>query len=88
MGDCMMLGNLSVKEFSERSKVVFSDEDEKYLAEHRESHASVIPKDKFHIFDIPYSILCGSMEFTRELYGVLKKYDFSKSPELRINTLE
>jgi hypothetical protein len=82
-----MLGNLSVKEFLERSNVVFSDEDIKFLAEHRHDHASIIPKNKFHIFDIPYSVVCGSWEFAQEFYDVIKKYDFSKSPKLQINAV-
>jgi hypothetical protein len=83
-----MFGNLTIKAFSERTKVVFSDEDRKYLDEHREVNASVIPKNKFHIFDIPFCIVCGSFEFAQELYDVIKKYDFSMSPTLYINTID
>jgi hypothetical protein len=84
----IMLGNLTIKEFSERSGVIFSDEDERFLSKHRVEHASIITKDKFHIFDIPFSILCGSQEFAQKLYDVIKKYDFSGSPQLRINVLK
>jgi hypothetical protein len=84
----IMLGNLTVGELEKRSGVTFSEEDRRFLGEYRVNHASVIPKDGFHIFDIPFCILCGSREFTQELYGVIKKYDFSKSPELRINFVD
>ncbi|MDR0708445.1 MAG: hypothetical protein LBF77_00080 [Spirochaetaceae bacterium] len=84
----IMLGNLTIKEFSERSKVVFNDDDIKYLEEHREEHATIIPKNRFHIFDMPFSVVCGSREFAHELYDVIKKYDFSMSPLLRIDALE
>jgi hypothetical protein len=84
----IMLGNLTIEEFGKRSGVVFSEEDKKFLGEHRVNHATAIPKDGFHIFDIPYSVMCGSGEFARELYGVLSKYDFSHSPKLSINRAE
>lgn len=52
-------GNLSVKQFEERTGVTLTDEDRSWFEEHRQDNATVTAPDKLHIFDMPFGIKCG-----------------------------
>lgn len=71
------LGNLSVEQIEEQHEITLSDEDRKWLKEHRQENVSVpLAKDRWHCFDIPRLILADSDEFRREIYNRLEKYPF------------
>ena len=72
------LGNLSISQFEERTKVKLSAKDVKWLNEHRQQSARAINDDEFHIFDIPFRFICG-LEIYEDLLKMLRKYNFSKS---------
>lgn len=70
------LGNLSIEQIEKEYGVIFSEEDRKWLSEHRQDKADNIGKDKWYFFDIPRIIVVGSYEFRDEIYDRLIKYSF------------
>lgn len=71
----MYLGNLTIDQLEKRSGWTFSDEDRKWLIDHRQDTAEVkFDSDKFHIFDIPLSIVC-SEGIVHKVLDILKKYN-------------
>ena len=78
-----MLGNLTVEKFEKDAGWVFSEEDKKWLEEHRTNEADFKDSDKFHIFDIPYAIVVGS-EIVGDFMKIIHKYNNEKCCETRI----
>ena len=75
------LGNVSIEKLQDRTGWNFSKEDYDFLIEHRQDNAQEIAKDKFHIFDIPFMVLCGE-EIKDKVTEILVKYnDKEKSKE-------
>lgn len=70
----ILLGNLSVRELEEKHGFVLSDEDRQALESIRQSNAQKIEAEKFHIFDMPRTILCGSYDTAVKVHEILKKY--------------
>lgn len=77
------LGNVSISEFIKRTGYNISDEDRKILEQHRQDNATVDPfSDKFHIFDMPFSIYVTD-SFKDKLIEILTKYEeICKSKEV------
>lgn len=71
-------GNLTIEEFEKRTEVKFSDEDRKWLEEHRIDNAQGKENNRFHIFDMPLGIIAG-FDIGDELVKRLKQYEFKKS---------
>ena len=77
------LGNLSINEFIRRTGYNISKDDIFLLNSHRQDNATVAPNsDKFHIFDMPFSIVVGE-NFKTQLINILTKYE-SISPSKEI----
>lgn len=71
----MYLGNISINELIKRTGYNISNEDKKLLELHRQDNATIdISSDKFHIFDIPFTIVVAE-PFSKELISLLKKYE-------------
>lgn len=78
----IQLGNLSIDKLQQRTGWNFSKEDYDFLIEHRQDNAQETAKNKFHIFDIPFMVLCGE-EIKDEITKILVKYNnkqVSKEP--------
>lgn len=69
------LGNLSVKQIEERLGIVLSEEDREVLKNSREDNASNVPENKWHGFDIPFTIVCGGMDMAIKVRDILAKYE-------------
>lgn len=69
------LGNKTVEEIEQEHSFVLSDEHRAELQNMRQDNAQTIESDKFHIFDIPRAITCGSMKTATRVYEILKQYD-------------
>lgn len=67
-------GNLSVSRLEERIGVTFSDEDRKYLEDHRTDTAAFTEEDKLHIFDLPFQVMCGE-DIGDEVVNMLTRYN-------------
>lgn len=70
----MMLGNLSIRELEDRTGWKLSENDFNYLKEHRQYNAQNIAKDKLHIFDLPFVVLCGE-DIVDKVVEILKSYE-------------
>lgn len=68
------LGNLSVKQMEKRLGIILKDEDVKVLNSMREDNAQNIADDKWHCFDIPFAIRCGSMDAAIIVRDILSPY--------------
>lgn len=70
------LGNVSIREFIKRTGYDISQEDISILEKHRQDNATIEPdSDKFHIFDLPFTIAVGKA-FSKELTKLLMKYEY------------
>jgi len=85
----IFLGNLSILDLENRCGVKFDEKDKEWLENHRQSNTDNISKDKFHIFDIPFSVKVGS-KIVDQLIEILKKYNNEKEfdEKLIICTIE
>lgn len=73
------LGNVSIDEFIRRTGYNISKADRKILEAHRQDNATIeFDSDKFHVFDIPFSIVV-SESFNAKLVEILVKYE-AESP--------
>ncbi len=72
----IMLGNLSLDMMEKEQGFVLSNEDRETLASMRQDNADVKKgSETYHIFDIPRTILCGTMDVAQKVYDILKKYE-------------
>ena len=87
IGNAIALGNLSIDELLKRTGYDMSQNDIDILKSHLQENATIDPfSDKFHIFDLPFSIVVGS-GFKKQLISILMKYEEispSKEP-LQVN---
>lgn len=70
----IMLGNLSREDIEKRCGVTFSEEVQKFLDETREQKAEVKDDNKWHCFDMPFTIVCGNKEFANKVLEMLSPY--------------
>ena len=69
------LGNLTVKEFLKRTGYKMSNEDIVTLEKHRQDLVEIrTDEDKFHIYDIPFTIVVSPL-FKDQLLTILMKYE-------------
>jgi Mg2+/Co2+ transporter CorB len=80
----IMLGNFSVADMEERLGIKLPEEKAKELNAMRYENANNIPADKWHCFDIPFTMLCGSRETAVKVYDILKPYSSSMKCALQI----
>lgn len=78
------LGNLSVNQIEERLNIILTDMERDNLSKMRESNASNIPPGKWHCFDIPFMILCGSTETAIIVRDMLAPYSDKMKCEIKI----
>lgn len=71
-------GNLSVSKLEERIGVKFSTDDRQWLENHRTDTASFTDKDKLHIFDLPFQVMCGE-DIGDEVVEMFTRYN-DKTP--------
>ena len=82
------LGNTSIHEFIRRTGYDMSKDDIKILYSHLQQNANIDPmSDKFHIFDIPFSIVVGS-KFKTQLIDILMKYENVKPSKETLSICE
>lgn len=68
------LGNLTVEQIEERLGIQFSDSEKEELGAARQENASNIAAGKWHCFDIPFMIACGSYDFAERVKEILTPY--------------
>lgn len=72
----IMLGNLSVKDMEKRLKIELSSEDREALERSRQIAVNNTPLEagKWHCYDIPFMMMCDTMETAGKFYAMLSKY--------------
>jgi hypothetical protein len=80
----VMLGNLSVQQIEERLGIELTDEERAFLSSSRQQRAEGIAKDKWHCFDIPFVMVCGSQETAMKVCEILRPYESKMTDAIRI----
>lgn len=57
-----MLGNLTVEEMEHRLGITLTDEQRTRMSDIRCNDAQNIPEGQWHCFDIPFVVVCGSLD--------------------------
>ena len=70
----IMLGNFTVTEIEMRLGIKLPEEKAKELSNMQHENASSIPADKWHCFDIPFTLVCGSEELAIKVREILEPY--------------
>lgn len=81
------LGNLTIKEMEKRCGIVLSDNERKTLEELREPICDKVDeREKIHIYDIPFMIVCGNAAARKIVFDILMPYagEISKNTVLQI----
>jgi len=68
------LGNLSVEQIEQRLGIELTENNRKELRSSRQEKASGIESNKWHCFDIPFTIVCGGKHFAEKLTKMLTPY--------------
>ena len=79
------LGNLSIEDMEYKSGVVFPQELKDYMRGKQQHEAANVASDKWHCFDIPFVLVCGSMEVATEIYSHLKSLSSSFKQPMQIS---
>ena len=80
----MMLGNLSVAQIEERLGIQLAEAERSEMESMRQMKATGIAPDKWHGFDFPFMIVCGSREMAEKLYKMLSPYGGKMKCQLQI----
>ncbi len=68
------LGNLTVGQLEKTLGIALDKEAADFLSSTWQANASSIHKDKWHCFDMPLCIACGSKEMAAKAYEILRPY--------------
>lgn len=70
----IMLGNQSVDQIEKRMGVIFPKEIRCELLESRQHEADTnkLKPNQWHCFDIPFTMVCGSMELAQKIFDNMK----------------
>lgn len=84
----IMLGNLSVSEIEGRAGVKFPDELITYMKDRHQSNASNVASGKWHCFDLPFNLVCGSKDVAEEIVKYLSPLADKFEEPLQISVYE
>lgn len=70
----IMLGNMTTAQIQKRAEIQLTEQEFKDMEDCRQDNAQSIAPDKWHCFDIPFTIVCGSMATAVKIHDILKKY--------------
>jgi len=81
----MMLGNFDVKKMENRLGVDFPEPFRTEFSKCNQSSASNIEKGKWHCFDIPFTLVCGSKDLAEKVRDNLMP--LSKQMKAQLNVV-
>jgi len=82
----LLLGNLSIEEIEERVDVLFPDKLKEIMKVSQQEDVSIkIAPDKWHCFNIPFIMVCGSQETAMVIYDYLKPLHNKFKQQLQIS---
>jgi len=81
-----MLGNLSVAQIEERLGIELTEAERSELTASRQEPVNDVPiaPDKWHCFDLPFTIVCGSREMATKVCGILSPYSSQMKCRLQV----
>ena len=79
------LGNLSTEEIEKRLGITFPDELKQFMNENHQAEAENIKPGKWHCFDIPFDLHCGSSDVAYKIYNALKSQSHLCKEKLQIS---
>jgi hypothetical protein len=80
----VFLGNLSIHQIQERLGIELTAEEVKFFESSWQERASDIDPNKWHCFDMPFMLACGSREFAIKVYGILGQYSDQMTTQLQV----
>ena len=81
----IMLGNFSTEQLQIILGIELSKEESDLLESMRQNEASNIAKDKWHCFDMPFVLICGSMDTAIKVHEVLLPYSEKMKRQIKIS---
>ena len=81
----ILLGNLTVSQLEKRLGITLTDDERQFLIGTNQEKAENIKPDKWHCFDLPFNLVCGSREFAIKVCEILKPYSNKMITQLRIS---
>ena len=81
----ILLGNLTVKQIEERLGIELTNEERQFFIDTKQERAENVDENRWHCFDIPFNMICGSMEFATKVYEMLKPYSDKMNESLQIS---
>ena len=83
----MYLGNLTVRCVEKRLGIEITDSERQELEAMRQDYADGIAADKWHGFDIPFVIACGSTQVAQRIAEILSPYGKEMKRAIRIGVV-
>lgn len=81
----MFLGDLSIEQIEGKLGIVLSDEIKDMFNRTRQRPVNIdLEPDKWHGFDIPFCIVCGSREFAEKVREILTPYASKMKCQIQI----
>lgn len=75
----IMLGNQTVEQIEKRLGITLSQEHKQALFESWQQKAEDIADEKWHCFDLPFVMVCGSKKTAEKFRDIFTQYDLSKA---------
>lgn len=82
----IMLGNQTVKDIERRLGIELTEDQREMLNESRQEKVNNTPleKGKWHCFDIPFVMVCDTVETASKMRDMFMAYDMSKGESFQI----
>lgn len=86
----ILLGNLEISEIESRLDVSFPDKLKEIMIKTKQESAdtSKLGTNMWHCFDIPFVLVCGSMNFAKRIYKYLEPLSAKMETSLQISIRE
>ena len=84
----IMLGNLTVEQIENRLGIELTDDERILLKQSRQQEASNIKPDRWHCFDMPFTVVCGSYETASKINDILSPYSKQMTGQLTLSIIE
>ena len=84
----MMLGNLSITEIEDRIGINFPEDTREFMKKNYQRSAQNINNGEWHCFDIPFCLVCGSMDTAKKIYDSVKDRAGEVKEQLQISINE
>lgn len=80
----ILLGNLSIEQIEQRLDIKFSETDKERLKSFHSEKTDVARQNAWHCFDIPFIIVCGTLNTVSEVMDILTPYSSKMKTKIQI----